>query len=311
MHEARIIAALRRAGIDADTSVKIETVTQTVYRVNTGLQTLACKIFHEPDAQAHAHMEGRAYAALGVRGAPVPRLLAIDEEHAVVTREWITGPTLAQSMREDTSQPTWVAVAWGWRRLTRALEPWIARLDPGRIDRAKDARRSEIHAVATLLSDSPSLAHYLPRWDKVGTDLHWLAETIARSPIRVIPSDLNPSNIIIHNGELTFIDLDGCCLDFDEWSLCKATTLRSDPPCGHDVRSPVTALGGTLGPHTSHPSAPTALISPQVRSSVLLLALADAAGLWRSDIGPAPCLALTRQLAKHSPDTPHLAAALI
>ena len=197
-----------------------------------GSQLLACKLFDGPHAGDRARVEGAAYAALAARGAPVPRLLAVEEAHAAVVREWVAGPTLAQALRGDAPPPEWQTVAAAWERLLAALDDWTEALDSERVSRAYHLRQSEIAAVAESVIASAALQHRHPAWEEAGTDIRRLAKTISTAPMRTVPLDLNPGNLILGNDGITFVDLEAFGLDFGEWSLCKATMLPGDPSSG-------------------------------------------------------------------------------
>ena len=288
-----------------------EHIARGVYRVLDGSQLLACKLFDGPHAGDRARVEGAAYAALAARGAPVPRLLAVEEAHAAVVREWVAGPTLAQALRGDAPPPGWQAVAAAWERLLAALDDWTEALDSERVSRAYHLRQSEIAAVAESVIASPALERGHPAWEEAGGDIRRLAETISTAPMRTVPLDLNPGNLILGSDGITFVDLEAFGLDFGEWSLCKATMLPCDPVSGSAGQALAASHVGALHPSRHCDAASRPQVDLRVLASALLLALADAAGLWRSEPPHAACTTLARELCTRTSDFPRLAAALV
>ena len=276
-----------------------------------GSQVLACKLFDGPHAGDRARVEGAAYAALAARGAPVPRLLAVEEAHAAVVREWVAGPTLAQALRGDAPPPEWQAVAAAWERLLAALDDWTEALNSERVSRAYHLRQSEIAAVAESVIASPALERGHPAWEDARGDIRRLAETISTAPMRTVPLDLNPGNLILGSDGITFVDLEAFGLDFDEWSLCKATMLPGDPVSGRAGPALAASHVGALHPSRRCDAASRPQLDLRVLASALLLALADAAGLWRPEPPHAACTTLARELSTRTSDFPRLAAALV
>ncbi len=312
MSAPRLRAALRAAGVSRVDPSRIEHIARGTHRVRDGSRLLACKLFDGPQAGARARTEGAAYAALAARGGPVPRLLAVDEANAAVVREWVVGPTLAKALRGEAAPPAWEQATVAWDALLTALDTWTEALDPARVKRAHCLRQTEITAVAESVIASAALERRHPVWPTAAGEIRRLAETISTAPIRTVPLDLNPGNVVLGDDGIRFVDLEVFGLDFANWSLCKATMLPGDPSSG---RAGQALLASHVGaPHTSRRDG-TPGSSPQPDSSILasalLLALADAAGLWRSDPAHAACTTLARELSTWTSDFPRLAAALV
>ena len=301
MSNSRILAALRAAGVRRLDRSRIEHVARGTYRVHDGSRMLACKLFDEPQAGERARTEGAAYAALAARGAPVPRLLAVDEAKGTVVREWVDGPTLAQGLRGETARPAWEAVSTAWNTLLAALDAWTDALDPARVDRAHSLRTSEIAAVVDSVIDSEVVRIGDPAWAAAAEEIRRFADLITAAPVRTVPLDLNPGNLVLGSDRIVFVDLEAFGLDFAEWSLCKATMLPHDPASG---RAGQALLAGRV-------DAPREQADSPVLPGALLLALADAAGLWRSEPPHPAGLTLVRNLAAQAPSVRHLAAALV
>lgn len=301
MNAARIRAALHVAGVSPVDPSRIEHVARGLYRVPDGSRLLACKLFDGPQAGERARTEGGAYAALAARVAPVPHLLAVDEPNAAVVREWVSGPTLAQALRGNAALPTWKQAAAAWDALLAALDAWTDAMDPARVERARSLRRSELGAVAESVIASGLFLKEDPAFEAAAEEIRQLADTIGSPLVRTVPLDLNPGNVILGRNGITFVDLEAFGLDFAEWSLCKATMLPHDPTSGRAGQS---LLAGQV--HAQRPMA-----NSPVLAGSLLLALADAAGLWRSEPALPAGLTLVRLLCAHTTIVPHLAAALV
>lgn len=299
MSASRVRAALHAAGVAPVDPSRIEHITRGTYRVHDGSRLLACKLFDGPQAGERARTEGGAYAALPARGAPVPRLLAVDEPNAAVVREWVSGQTLAHALRGDAALPTWDQVAAGWDALLAALDAWTEAMDPARIERAHSLRTSEIAAVAESVIGAGLGQIGLSA--SAADDVRRLADFISAAPLRTVPLDLNPGNVVLGPNGITFVDLEAFGLDFAGWSLCKATMLPHDPTSG---RAGQALLAGQMD--TPRENADSLMLA-----GALLLALADAAGLWRSEPAHPAGLTLVRRLCAHTTIVPHLAAALV
>ena len=297
----RVRAALRAAGLRRVDQLRIEHVARGVYRAHDGSQLLTCKLFDGPQAGDRARTEGAAYAALAARGAPVPRLLVVDEANAAIVREWVAGPTLAESLRGEADQPPWEQVAAAWDALLAALDAWTNALEPGRVERAHRLRRSELAAVAESVVTSDRFQKETRAWEAAAAEIRQLPEVISDAPVRTVPLDLNPGNVVLGPNGVTFVDLEALGLDFPDWSLCKATMLPHDPTSGRPGQALVAAEMGT--PHSRADS--------RLLASALLLALADAAGLWRSGPSHPAGLTLVRRLCAWTPNVEHLAATLV
>ena len=312
MSAPRLRAALRVAGVGRVDPPRIEHIARGTYRVRDGSQLLACKLFDGPHAGSRARTEGAAYAALAARGAPVPRLLAVDEANAAVVREWVVGPTLAEALRGEAAPPAWEQVTVAWDALLMALDTWTEALDSARVDHAHHLRRSEIAAVAESVIASAALQHRHPVWETAAGEIRRLAETISTAPIRTVPLDLNPGNVVLGDDGIRFVDLEAFGLDFAEWSLCKSTMLPGDPSSGRAGQALLASH--VSAPHTSgrdgDPGSSPQPDSP-ILASALLLALADAAGLWRPEPAHSAGTALARELSTWTSDFPRLAAALV
>ena len=294
-------AALQAAGVDCGDPSKIEHVERGVYRVRDGARLLACKLFDGPQAWERARTESAAYAALAERGAPVPRLVAVDEANAAVVREWVAGATLAQALRGKAARPTWAQVTAAWDALLTALVAWTDALEPGRIGRAQSLRRSELAAAAESIIASGLIQYEDPAREAAAEEIRRLAATSGSASVRTVPLDLNPGNVVLGPNGIIFVDLEAFGLDFPDWSLCKATMLPHDPISGRPGQALV--AGELNAPHPPE--------DPRRLAGALLLALADAAGLWRSGPFHPAGLTLVRQLCSWTPNVEHLAATLV
>lgn len=301
MSASRVRAALGAAGVSAVDPSRIEHVARGTYRVRDGSQFLACKLFDGPQAGDRARTEGAAYAALATRSAPVPRLLAVDDVNAAVVRDWISGPTLAQALRGEADRPTWEQVAAAWDVLLAALDAWTDAMDPARIERARSLRRSELAAVAQSVVASGLIQKENPAWEAAAEEIRRLANTASAAPMRTVPLDLNPGNVVLGPNGIAFVDLEAFGLDFADWSLCKATMLPHDPT---SARAGQALLAGQV-------DAPCPNADSRLLAGALLLALADAAGLWRLEPAHPAGLKLVRQFCAPAINVPHLAAALV
>lgn len=300
MSGARIRAALHAAGVSAVDPSRIERIARGTFRVHDGSRFLACKLFDGPQAAERARTEGGAYAALAARGAPVPRLLAVGDANAAVVREWVDGPTLAQALRGEAARPTWEQVSAAWDALLTALDAWTKAMEPARVERAHSLRRSELAAVAESVVASGLLQNEAPAC-AAAKEIRQLADTIGSASVRTVPLDLNPGNLVLGRDGIVFVDLEAFGLDFAEWSLCKATMLPHDPTSG---RAGEALLAGQVD--AQRPNADSPLLA-----GALMLALADAAGLWRAEPAHPAGLTLVRRLCAHMTIVPHLAAALV
>ncbi|MCY3913195.1 MAG: phosphotransferase [Chloroflexi bacterium] len=266
-----------------------------------GSRFLACKLFDGPKAGERARTEGAAYTALATRGAPVPRLLAVDEPNAAVVREWASGPTLAQALCGEADRPAWEQVSAAWDALLAALDAWTDAMDPARVERAHSLRTSEIAPVAESVIASGLLQKEDPAWEAAAEEIRQLADTIGSAPMRTVPLDLNPGNVVLGSDGIVFVDLEAFGLDFAEWSLCKATMLPHNPTSGRAGQALLAGQG----------DAPRLDADSRRLAGALLLALADAAGLWRPEPAHPAGLKLVRQLCAQARNVPHLAAALV
>ena len=301
MNAARIRAALHAGGVSPGDPSRIEHIARGTYRVHDGSRLLACKLFDGPQAGERARTEGGAYAALAARGAPVPRLLASDEANAAIVREWVSGPTLAQALRREAARPAWEQVTAAWDALLAALDAWTDALDPVRVERACSLRRSELAAVTQSVVASGLLQKEDAAGAAAAEEIRRLADVISAASARTVPLDLNPGNVILGPNGITFVDLEAFGLDFADWSLCKATMLPHDPTSGRAGQS---LLASQVD--VPRPSAESRLLA-----GALLLALADAVGLWRSEPAHPAGLTLVRALSACTPNVRHLAAALV
>ena len=301
MIHPRIRAALRAAGVHRLDSSRIEHIARGTFRVHDGARMLACKLFDGPQAGERARTEGAAYASLAARGAPVPRLLAVDQSNPAIVREWVEGPTLAQALRGESARPAWGEVSTAWNTLLAALDAWTDALDPARVERAQSLRTAEIAAVAESVIDSEVVRIGDPAWAAAAEEIRRLANLISGAPVRTVPLDLNPGNLVVDSYGIVFVDLEAFGLDFADWSLCKATMLPHDPTSGRAGQALVAGQE-----NASRPLAESPLLA-----GALLLALADAAGLWRSEPPHPAGLTLVRELSTRTTNGPHLAAALV
>ncbi len=301
MNAARVRAALHAAGVSSVDPARIEHIARGTYRVQDGSRLLACKLFDGPQAGDRAGTEAAAYGALAARDAPVPRLLAVDEANAAIVREWVDGPTLAQTMRGEADRPAWTSVASAWDALLHALDAWTEALDHDRVDRARHLRQSEISAVAEAVIDSGLLQSEGSDWETATGEIRRLADIISSGRVRTVPLDLNPGNLVLGRDGVVFVDLEAFGLDVAEWSLCKATMLPHDPSSG---RAGQALVAGEVDDPRSN-------VNARILAGALLLALADAAGLWRSGPAHPTGLTLVRELAARAPNLRHLAAALV
>lgn len=310
MNAARIRATLHAVGVSPVDPSRIEHIARGTYRVRDGSRFLACKLFDGPQAGERARTEGGAYAALAARGAPVPRLLAVDEPNSSIVREWVDGPTLAQALRQEAALPTWAQVVVSWDALLVALDAWTAALEAGRISHAQELRGSELAAVAASVIASGLLHSKDPAWEAASEEIRQLADTIGSAAVRTVPLDLNPGNVVLGSDGITFVDLEAFGLDFAEWSLCKATMLPHDPATGCAGRALI--VNATDAPSGEPDTAKLPVANHQrIVASALLLALADAAGLWRPEPAHPVGLTLVRRLCARTTIVPHLAAALV
>jgi tRNA A-37 threonylcarbamoyl transferase component Bud32 len=286
----------------------IEAVKNTLFKLVDGQRSFACKLFQEPQAERRAHMEGAAYTALSARGAPVPAPVIVDSSSRALVRDWVEGPTLATVLRHGCALPSWTSIDTAWRVLIATLEAWLGAPEDGRIKRVHCLRRSEILAIAEAVAVSDALRSQLPTWESRST-LIKLAEHVSHANIRLVPLDLNPGNIVLSAEGPRFIDLDGFGLDFEEWSLCKATMLPCGPDSQPNHRYALIAEHPThTGTGMGHQSNSDRL--SRIHAGCLLLALVDATGLWRSGSTDPICLDLVRHLAPTVPAARDLAAAL-
>ncbi|MCY4114381.1 MAG: phosphotransferase [Chloroflexi bacterium] len=266
-----------------------------------GSRFLACKLFDGTQAGERARTESGAYSALAARGAPVPRLLAVDDSNAAVVREWVDGPTLAQALRGEAARPAWEQVSAAWDALLAALDAWTNAMDPARVERARSLRLSEIAAVAESVVASGLVRKEDPAGEAVAEEIRQLVDTIGSAPMRTVPLDLNPGNVVLGSDGIVFVDLEAFGLDFAEWSLCKTTMLPHDPTSGRAGQS---LLAGQV-------DVPRPIADARPLSGALLLALADAAGIWRSEPAHPAGLTLVRELSACTPNVRHLASVLV
>lgn len=296
------------AGLTDTTAAHIEAVNNTVFKIANGQQSFACKLFQAPQAEQRAHMEGAAYTALSTRGAPVPAPVIVDTSSRALVREWVDGPTLATVLRRGHTLPSWTSIDSAWRVLIATMEAWLGPPEDGRIQRAHSLRRSEIIAVAETVAVSDTLRSLLPSWNGRST-LIKLAEHVSHANIQLVPLDLNPGNIVLSTEGPRFIDLDGFGLDFEEWSLCKATMLPCDPASQPNPGHALIAEHPATTCMNRQSSSDSERLS-RIHAGCLLLALVDATDLWRSGATDPTRLDLVRDLAPMVPAARDLAAAL-
>lgn len=294
-------AALQAAGLRSADQAQIEHAARGVYRVDAASRLLACKLFDGPQAGERARTESAAYAALAERGAPVPRLVSADEASAAIVRDWVAGPTLAQALRGEAVRPTWEQVTAAWNALLTALDAWTEALESGRVERSRTLRQSELAAVAESVIASGLLRNEEPASGAAAEEIRQLPRVVGDASVRTVPLDLNPGNVVLGADGITFVDLEAFGLDFPDWSLSKATMLPHDPTSGRPGQA---LVAGEV-------NAPRPRDNSRTLASALLLALADAAGLWRSGPFHPAGLALVRQLCCGAPNVEHLAPTLV
>lgn len=132
-------------------------------------------------------------------------------------------------------------------------------------------------------------------------EIRRFADLITAAPVRTVPLDLNPGNVVLGADGIVFVDLEAFGLDFADWSLCKATMLPHDPASGRAGQALLAGQENAPRPHAHSP----------LLAGALLLALADAAGLWRSEPPHPAGLTLVRNLAAQAPNVRQLATALV
>ncbi len=219
---------------------------------------LAVKLFEGSNATERLRTEAALYRELCRVGAPVPSLVATNQESIALARTWIPGSTLYERLLADElpNQSAAAAVRAAWLQLANALTPWDARIAPARRQAARRKRCTELGAVAqAVVTSIPTLP---------ADAIHSLSQTVAASDLVVLPLDASPSNIILDGDLVTFIDLELLGLDFAEWTYAKYVTAI-------DKDGAVRSLAA------SHPDDPALL---GLDAAVTLLALARAAGLW-------------------------------
>ena len=183
------------------------------------------------------------------------------------------------------------------RHCSRRSNAWTDALDPARVERARCLRRSEIAAVAESVIASGAIRNEHQAWPAATEEIRLLADCIGAALVRTVPLDLNPGNVIVSPDGIVFVDLEAFGLDFAHWSLCKATMLPHAPASASPGRSLVAhekidrhgQRGGTES---------TVAIDRRIWASALLLALADAAGLWRSEPAHPAGLTLVREFER-------------
>ena len=171
-----------------------------------------------------------------------------------------------------------------WDALLHALDAWTEALDPARVDRARRLRQSEISAVAESVIGSDLLQSEGSGWEAAAGEIRRLADIITSGRVRTVPLDLNPANLVLGRDGVVFVDLEAFGLDVADWSLCKATMLPHDPRSGKAGQALV--AGEADDPRSN--------VNARIVASALLLALADAAGLWRSEPAHPAGLTLVR-----------------
>ena len=219
---------------------------------------LAVKLFEGSNATERLRTESALYHELCRVGAPVPSLVATNPESIALVRTWVPGSTLYDGLLADElpTQSVAAAVRNAWLQLANALTPWDTRIAPTRRRAARRKRCMELGAVAQAVVDSmPTLP---------ADAIHTLSQTVAAGHLIVLPLDASPSNIILDEDLVTFIDLELLGLDFADWTYAKYITA-------------VDSSGAVRSLAASHPDSPAL---PGVDAAVTLLALARVAGLW-------------------------------
>jgi len=255
--EARLKTVLAAAGH----SIARHSLTQVrpgLWRFNGRQADLAVKLYEGLNAVERLRTEAALYRELGRVGAPVPGLVATNQESIALARTWVPGATLYERLLADEllNQSAGAAVRDAWLHLANALIPWDARITPARRRAARRKRCMELDAVTQAVVESfPTLP---------ADAIHTLSQTIAAGDLVVLPLDASPSNIILEGALVTFIDLELLGLDFAEWTYAKYVTA-------------IDKAGAVRSLAVSHPDDPAL---PGLDAAVTLLALARAAGLW-------------------------------
>ena len=255
--EARLTAVLAAAG-QTIAPQRLTHVRPGLWRWRGRQDDLAVKLFEGSNATERLRTEAALYRELCRVGAPVPGLVATNQESIALARTWVPGSTLYERLLADElpNQSVAAAVRAAWLQLANALTPWDARIAPARRQAARRKRCMELGAVAQAVVDSiPPLP---------ADAIHSLSQTVAAGDPVVLPLDASPSNIILDGDLVIFIDLELLGLDFADWTYAKYVTAI-------DNADAVRSLA------VSHPDDPAL---PGLDAAVTLLALARAAGLW-------------------------------
>ena len=254
---ARLKAILTAAGQPFEFE-RLEPLRSGLWRWKGERTDLTLKLLDGPNAKERLRTEAALYRELCRVGAPVPSLVATDPKAVALARSWVPGTTLYERLLTSKSPGQFeaLAVRKAWLRLRSALTPWNTRISSERLDAAIRMRRRELTAVAHAVADSyPQLP---------AVDIQALSEIVGVGEVAVLPLDASPSNIIIDDGRVTFIDLELVGLDYADWTYAKYVTAIDESGA---VRSLVSA----------HPDDS---VLDRLDAAVSLLALARTAGLW-------------------------------
>lgn len=271
--QGRIERLLDAAELPRAIAGTAERTTSSVFRLELAGRRLACKLFQGPAADERLRTEAAAYAMLASDVAPVPRIYGFDRRARGLLRDWVDGQSLAQALRTDHAAGIASAVKLAWCALMSAFDRAQPAIDARRLASARRRRLHEMEALANHVAASPVLQRIIPRWAAIAPDVRALPTILARDALRTLPLDLSPANLIVSQRTPVFIDLEVIGLDFPTSSLCKATMLGYDPVRGRPGRA--LFAGGAV-----------AEIGPSREAfdaAHLLLALADAAGVWRNE----------------------------
>ncbi len=288
---ARAGKVLEAAGIDPHAAQTAVRGGGNVLRLDAAGRRLACKLFLGPSALERLDTEAALYAQLHPRGAPVPRLVKQEPGALALLREWAPGEPLDAALRAGRAGHMAESVLAAWRRLLATLAPWTEALASARLERAQSLRLSELEAVSrTIAEASVSVRPFLIP-PSARSHLCGLPELIARTRVCTVPLDLAPSNVILNARGAIFVDLEIVGLDFPAMSLCKTLMLGCGPAAG---RTPASLLDGAW------PEA-DGVERSALEAAYTLVALADAAGVWRRDRAPcAEALDLVRRAPGYS-----------